>query len=358
MNTLFRSPDAGPFGRRLRHERGARISVLVVTGFLGAGKTTLVKHFLDGPEGHGTAIVVNEFGAAGIDDALLRSSADETVLLGNGCLCCNVRSDLQVALRKLIADRERGLVPHFRRVVIETSGLADPGPILRTFATDRALGGECHVDAVIAVADAVHGLSTLDQFAEARQQVIVADTIVVSKTDLATPAAGETLIARLRMLNPRARIVTAQQGGVSASIFIPTQTDPVFRAESIAEASHSDGIASFTLTWDRPLPWAVVARTMDTLLALRGGDILRAKGLLSIEGCSGPVVVQFVQHLAHPPAELQAWPEGERRSRLVFIARGVAEREVRALFEAVDNLAARPRESGNPEKAGFPPSRE
>ena len=179
MQQLFRSRDAGLFGRRLRHERGARIPVVVVTGFLGAGKTTLVKNFLGSEEGHDTAIVVNEFGAAGIDDALLRSSADETVLLGNGCLCCNVRSDLQVALRKLISDRERGLVPHFRRIVIETSGLADPGPILRTFATDRALGGECHVDAVITVADAVNGLSTLDQFAEARQQVMLADTIVV-----------------------------------------------------------------------------------------------------------------------------------------------------------------------------------
>lgn len=340
MQQLFRSPDAGLFGRRLRHERGARVPVVVVTGFLGAGKTTLVKQFLDSAEGHGTAIVVNEFGAAGIDDVLLRSSADETVLLGNGCLCCNVRSDLQVALRKLMSDRERGLVPHFRRVVIETSGLADPGPILSTFATDRALGGECHVDAVIAVADAVNGLSTLEQFAEARRQVMLADIVVVSKTDLAASADCEALLAQLRALNPRARIVTATEGRVEPAIFTTTQADPVFQAEAFAEALHSDGIASFTLTFPRPLAWAVVARAMDTLLALRGGDILRAKGLLAVEGCSGPVVVQFVQHLAHPPAELQAWPDADRTGRLVFIARGIAERDVRALFEAVDALAA------------------
>jgi G3E family GTPase len=358
MQQLFRSRSAGPFGRRLRHERGARIPVVVVTGFLGAGKTTLVKHFLESEEGHGTAIVVNEFGAAGIDDALVRSSADETVLLGNGCLCCNVRSDLQVALRKLITDRERGLVPHFKRIVIETSGLADPGPILRTFATDRALGDECHVDSVIAVADAVNGLTALDQFPEARQQVMLADTIVVSKADLAPPAACETLIAKLRALNPRARIVTAASGRVDASIFTDAQVSSVFQAEAITVA-HSDGIGSFTLTWDRPLPWAVVARAMDTLLALRGGDILRAKGLLAIEGCTGPVVVQFVQHLAHPPAELQAWPDADRTSRLVFITRGIAERDVRALFDAVDNLSVRPREGGDPDSAtGFPPSRE
>jgi G3E family GTPase len=339
MNTLFRSPNAGPFGRRLRHERGARIPVIVVTGFLGAGKTTLVKQFLDSAEGHGTAIVVNEFGAAGIDDALLRSSADETVLLGNGCLCCNVRSDLQVALRKLMSDRERGLVPHFKRVVIETSGLADPGPILRSFATDRALGGECHVDSVIAVADAVNGQATLDQFPEARQQAMLADTIVVSKTDLATAAARAALIARLRALNPRARIVTAAAGRVDPAIFAAADADPLFRAETIGDTTHSDGIGSFTLTWDRPLPWMVVARTMDTLLALRGGDILRAKGLLAIEGCKGPVVVQFVQHLAHPPAELQDWPDADRGSRLVFITRGIAEADVRALFAAVGALA-------------------
>jgi len=340
MQQLFRSPDAGLFGRRLRHERGARIPVVVVTGFLGAGKTTLVKNFLDSAEGHGTAIVVNEFGAAGIDDALLRSSADETVLLGNGCLCCNVRSDLQVALRKLLSDRERGLVPHFRRIVIETSGLADPGPILSTFATDRALGGECHVDAVIAVADAVNGLTTLEQFAEARQQVMLADTIVISKTDLATVDISEALATRLRALNPRARIVRAEAGRVDASIFA-AQTSSTFRAEAVAEIAHSDGIGSFTLTWDRPLAWVVVARAMDTLLALRGGDILRAKGLLSIEGCSGPVVVQFVQHLAHPPAELQAWPDADRTSRLVFITRGIAECDVRSLFETIEKLDRR-----------------
>ncbi len=338
MNTLFRSADAGLFGRRLRHERGARIPVVVVTGFLGAGKTTLVKNFLDSAEGHGTAIVVNEFGAAGIDDALLRASADETVLLGNGCLCCNVRSDLQVALRKLVSDRERGLVPHFRRIVIETSGLADPGPILSTFATDRALGGECHVDAVIAVADAVNGLSTLEQFAEARQQVMLADIIVISKSDLVSDHRGEALAARLRALNPRAKIVTAAAGRVDAAIFIAAQSSSLFRAEAPAEFVHSDGIGSFTLTWDHPLAWDVVARAMDALLALRGSDILRAKGLLSIKGCTGPVVVQFVQHLAHPPAELQAWPDGDRTSRLVFISRGMAERDVRSLFDAIERL--------------------
>lgn len=337
MNELFRSPDAGPFGRRLRDARGARIPVSVVTGFLGAGKTTLVKHFLQSEEGRGTALIVNEFGEAGIDDALLRESADETRLLGNGCLCCNVRSDLQVALRGLISERERGLVPHFRRIVIETSGLADPGPILTSFATDRALGGECHIETIVGVADAVNGLATLEQFPEARRQAMLADTLVVTKTDLAAADACKALEARLREFNPRADIVTAKHGGVASAIFEASERTSSFLAD--AEAQHSDDIRSFTLTWDRPLHWPVVARAMDTLLALRGGDVLRVKGLLNIEGCKGPVVVQFVQHLAHPPAELQAWPDEDRRSRLVFIVRDIAEKEVRALFEAVQTLS-------------------
>lgn len=349
MNDLFRSPDAGLFGRRLRHERGARIPVIVVTGFLGAGKTTLVKNFIESEAGHGTAVVVNEFGAAGIDDALLRSSTDETILLGNGCLCCNVRSDLQIALRKLVTDRERGLVPHFKRVVIETSGLADPGPILRTFATDRALGGEYYVEAVVTAADAVNGGSTLDEFPEARRQAIMADTIVVTKTDIAS-GKDAALIAQLRALNPRARIVSSDRGLVDGSVFAGDGVSPVNDGEMfLAEAVHTDRIVSFTLTWDRPLHWPVVARTMETLMALRGSDILRAKGILNVEGCSGPVIVQFVQHLAHPPAELQSWPGDDRTSRLVFITRNIAECDVRALFEAVNNLSVRLRESGGPE---------
>ena len=166
---LFPSREAGRFGRRLKRARGARLPVTVVTGFLGAGKTTLVRRFLSAPEGAGTAVVVNEFGSVGIDDALLRGSSDEVTLLGNGCLCCNTRSDLQVALRNLVAERAQGTVPQFARILIETSGLADPGPILQTFATDRALGGEFHIEVVVAVVDATNGLDTLEWSAEARK---------------------------------------------------------------------------------------------------------------------------------------------------------------------------------------------
>src|SRR5271168_488788 len=174
-DSLFAGKDAPLFGRRQRRARGPRLPVIAVTGFLGSGKTTLIRALLAKPEGANTAIIVNEFGEIGIDQALLRPSSDVTVLLGNGCLCCNVRTDLQETLRALFADRARGAVPSFVRVVIETSGLADPGPVLQTFATDRALGREFHLQALICVVDAVNGEANFKRMPEARKQVALAD---------------------------------------------------------------------------------------------------------------------------------------------------------------------------------------
>jgi G3E family GTPase len=330
---LFPSREAGPFGRRQKRERGARIPVTVVTGFLGAGKTTLLRRFLASPEGAGTAVIVNEFGAVGIDDALMRSSADETVLLGNGCVCCITRSDLQLALRRLVFDREHGTVPPFGRIVIETSGLADPGPILQTFSTDRALGGEFHIDVVLAVIDAVAGATNLETAAEARKQVILADRLVISKSDLAAPGAVERLSARLQSLNPRATIDIAVAGALDADrVIAPVAAE---RSGFVAEAEHSDGIVSFVIEIAEPIEWPTFSQAMETLTALRGADLLRVKGLLNVTGCRGPVVVQYVQHLAHPPLELDSWPDSFRGSRVVFITRNIAERHVRDLFAAV-----------------------
>jgi G3E family GTPase len=351
MLDLFPSREAGPFGRRLKRARGARIPVTVVTGFLGAGKTTLVRRFLATPEGKGTAVVINEFGSVGIDDALVRDAADEVTLLGNGCLCCNTRSDLEIALRNLVAERERGTVPQFQRIVIETSGLADPGPILQTFVADRALGGEFHIEVVVAVIDAVNGLAALQRTAEARKQAILADRLVITKTDLAAARAVERLTARLRALNPRASIARAVDGKLEPRCLIEADADSTSMSKAaarsgfIAEAEHSDGVNSFVLTEDAPVPWDAFARAMETLIALRGADLLRVKGFLNVTGCRGPVVVQAVQHLVHAPVELASWPSDDHRSRLVFITRNVRETEVRALFEAVQALAADARDA-------------
>ncbi len=321
----------------MKRERGARIPVNVVTGFLGAGKTTLLKRFLATPEGQGTAVVVNEFGAIGIDDALVRSSADETVLLGNGCLCCITRSDLQQALRRMVVERERGELPDFKRIVIETSGLADPSPILQTFATDRALGEVFHVEAVVTVVDAETGGDTLAWSSEARKQVILADRLVITKTDIAGEGAADALVARLSALNPGAEIDQAVNGELDPCRLIEPASD--HRNIFVAEAAHSDGIGSFVLADDKSMPWPVFAKAMDTLMQLRGPDLLRVKGFLDVEGCNGPVVVQFVQHLAHPPVELERWPDGNRQSRVVFITRNISETQVRALLGAVRAIA-------------------
>jgi G3E family GTPase len=337
MNELFPSAAAGPFGRRLKRTRGPRVPVTVLTGFLGAGKTTLLKRFLTTPEGQGTAVVINEFGATGIDDALVRASADETVLLGNGCLCCITRSDLQEALRRMVMERERGQIPDFKRVVIETSGLADPSPILQTFATDRALGEVFHIEAVVTVVDAETGAETLRWSAEARKQVILADRLVITKTDIAGAGAAAALTAQLRVLNPGAEILEAVNGELDPSRLTEPASDQ--RNAFVAEAEHSDGIGSFVLTQNEPMPWTVFARAMDTLTAMRGPDLLRVKGFLDVEGCTGPVVVQFVQHLAPPPVELEAWPDGNRQSRVVFITKNISESQVRDLFEAVRQLS-------------------
>jgi G3E family GTPase len=335
---LFPSREAGPFGRRQKHARGGRVPVTVITGFLGAGKTTLLQNFLRTPEGRDTAVVVNEYGAVGIDDAIIRGSTDQTTLLGNGCVCCITRTDLQNALRRLVIDRERGDIPPFVRIVIETSGLADPAPILQTFSTDRALGTEFFIEAVVTVVDTATGLATLGWSSESRKQSILADRLILSKTDVAEPGAADALRIRLRELNSHAEIIVSDEGRVDPRCFTEGSREHE-RSAFIAEAEHSDGIASFVITEDSPIEWMVFSRAMETLVALRGADLLRVKGFLNVQGCKGPVLVQFVQHLAPPPVELATWPDGDRTTRLVFITRGIAESQVRQLMAAVRALA-------------------
>ena len=212
----------------------------VVTGFLGAGKTTLIRRFLDSPEGAGTAVIVNEFGAVGIDDALMRDSAEETVLLGNGCVCCITRTDLQVALRRLVFDRERGTVPPFARVIIETSGLADPAPILQTFSTDRALGGEFHIDVVLAVVDAVNGEAALDSARRGAQADHPRRPLGHFEDRSGDAGDGRDLTRRLQALNPHAAIDIAIAGALDPGRMIEPATGE--RSGFVAEAEHGDGV--------------------------------------------------------------------------------------------------------------------
>ncbi|MGH7061679.1 MAG: CobW family GTP-binding protein, partial [Stellaceae bacterium] len=301
--------------------------------------TTLIKALLQQPEGANSAVVVNEYGEVGIDHALLRSSSDTTVLLGNGCLCCNVRTDLQDSLRALFADRVRGAVPSFERVIIETSGLADPGPVLQTFATDRGLGREFHLQALIAVVDAASGAANLENMPEARSQVALADRIVVTKGDLAGNDAVERVVAQIGRLNPGpARLAVA---GAIDPAFLLDEPPTAPRDAALGETrhththDHTHGLETFALMFETPLPWPAFDQAMAVLMALRGPDLLRVKGFVAIEGCRGPVVVHYVQHVAHPPVELEEWPDADRRSRLVFITRGLSRQAVTQLFAGV-----------------------
>jgi G3E family GTPase len=338
VSELFTGSDAGRFGRAQRRPRGARLPVSIVTGFLGAGKTTLIRALLDSPEGANTAIVVNEYGEIGIDNALLRASSDATVLLGNGCLCCTVRSDLQESLHMLVADRTRGTVPNFQRVVIATSGLADPGPLLQTFASDRALGQEFHLQALVTVIDAPNGARNLASAPEAREQIALADRIVLTKTDLAESAVTAALTAQLAGLTA-APVERAVNGAIDPSYLLDERLDlPVRIPEHDHAHAHSHDIDSFAVTFDTPLRWPAFEQAMAVLTALRGPDLLRVKGFVAVEGVKGPVVVHAVQHTAHRPIELETWPGDDKTSRLVFITRKIGRAEIEALFAAVAAL--------------------
>jgi G3E family GTPase len=345
---LFGGKDAPLFGRRQRRARGPRLPVIAVTGFLGSGKTTLIRALLGKPEGANTAVVVNEYGEIGIDNALLRSSSDVTVLLGNGCLCCNLRTDLQETLRTLFADRARGAVPSFERVVIETSGLADPGPVLQTFATDRGLGREFHLQALVSVVDVVNGERNIARMPEAKKQAAMADRIVVTKSDIADPATTRRLIDQLGALNP-VPVELAVGGEIEPSFLLAEPSLPA-RSYELGSPEHTHGLCSFALVFEEPLSWAGFEQTMALLTSLRGPDLLRVKGLVAIKECRGPVVVHFVQHVAHPPVELEDWPDSDRRSRLVFVTRGLARDLVAQLFASVAAVAT----AGNEDPLAHP----
>jgi len=327
------------FGRRVKRPGGARMPVIVVTGFLGAGKTTLIRALLESPQGARTAIIVNEFGEIGIDQALLRPGSDETILLGNGCLCCRMASDLQQTCAGLLRDRARGTVPSFERIIVETSGLADPTPILQTFISERALRDEFHLRGLIAVVDAAAFERTVAELPECQRQVTLADRVVISKTDLVEPEALAQVRTRLSDINPAAQVGIAAEGHIEPEFLLDIDHSDA-RFTPAAGVRHTSGIETFSLVLDTPVQWAAFSQALTMLISLRGPDLLRVKGLVNVQGCPGPVVIHLVQHLAHPPVELLDWPTADQRTRIVFIVRNMTEAAVRNVIVAVQGAVA------------------
>jgi G3E family GTPase len=328
------------------------IPVSVITGFLGSGKTTLLARLLRDPRMQRTAVIVNEFGEIGLDHELIETSDENIVQLSNGCLCCNVRSDLVLTLTDLAARRAAGTVPAFDRVVVETTGLADPAPILHALMTDDAVNETYALDGVITTVDAVLGLTTLDRYGESSRQTAVADRIVLTKTDLGTDNEA-VLRSKLRALNPAAPISRAVHGAIAPDLLFNCGVQGLRGARADARAwlgdhaendadprihaHHSDGIEAFSLVRKAPLHAVTLTLFLSALAENCGPDLLRMKGICHIgERPESPAVIHGVQHVYHAPVWLERWPSADRSTRMVFIGRRLQRAWIEGLLELLD----------------------
>lgn len=332
------------------------IPVSIVTGFLGSGKTTLIGRLLRSPGFVDTAVIVNEWGEIGLDHHLIAAGNETLIALSGGCLCCRVRSDLTATLLDLERRRGLGEIPRYERVLIETSGLADPGPILGALITDRDVTRNHVIDTVLTLVDAQHGVATLERHAEARRQVALADCLLLTKSDVV--GRQEALLSRLASLNPGAALLSAIKGDIAPDALF-AGSDRASRAQRLsgapgsgmspfARADHSTGIQSFVLERERPIPALALAMWLSALGEHCGSRMLRLKGLVAVEEMPDcPAVVHAVQHAVAEPEWLERWPSADRATRIVFIAERIPryfpirfleaiETEVRGASEVAD----------------------
>src|SRR6266446_4574981 len=356
------------------NESSSLIPVTLLTGFLGSGKTTVLNHVLKQAEMAATAVIVNEFGEIGLDHLLVEQSSEDVVLLNSGCMCCTVRNEIVDTLTNLFVDRVKGKIPFFTRVAIETTGLADPAPILHTLMTEPIVAARYMLDGVVTTVDAVNGARTLDRQPEAVKQAAVADRLLLTKTDLAEPSARQVIEDRLSGLNPSAPIVAVAQGAVDPALlfnlgfFDPATKgvdvrrwlrDEAFESDHTHHHNpnhtheqpdinrHDDRIRAFCITRERPISWAALSAWLDALATMRGDDLLRLKAIVALpDHPDHPVVLHGVQHLFHPPVLLPEWPSEDRRTRMVFITRDLPREAIETTLAAFeDAVEARPQSS-------------
>ena len=353
------------------HDRSSeRVPVSLITGFLGSGKTTLLKALLRHPGMADSAVIINEFGEVGLDHLLVEAVEGEIAVLASGCVCCTMRSDLEETLRGLLARRDRHEVPFFQRVLVETTGLADPAPIVQLLLNNPLLNHFVRLDAVVTTVDAVHAERQLDANAAAVKQVALADRLLLTKTDLAAADAIAPLRVRLARLNPGGTINTVQHGEIEpnrlfgAALFDPERKSPDIRRwlnhevyannqhhhhgehdHAHASAMHDKAIRAFCITFELPLDWMMVSGWLGQLRRSRGEDLLRVKGILNVAGENAPVALHGVHHVFHPPVLLNAWTDDDRRSRIVFITRGLEREEVEESWRRICGAVAEDRGS-------------
>ncbi|WP_413438004.1 CobW family GTP-binding protein [Sulfuriferula sp. GW1] len=317
------------------------IPVTLLTGFLGSGKTTLLNQLIR--QLPRSAIIMNEFGEIGLDHQLLQKTDGPLALLSGGCICCTVVGSLSPTLKNLFMASSRGEIPQFERVIIETTGIADPAPILDTLINERWIAARFQLNGVVTTVDAVLGEQQLDSYFEAVKQVAVADRLLLTKTDLADQATCTALQMRLATLNPGAPIITVQHGQVDAALILnaglydpasktgdvnkwlnasryrPAAATTLIGRPRAEEAVHDNRIRSFSVTFDEPLEWMGIYAALQMLLSFRAKSLLRMKAIVNLKGKDKPTVLHAVQHVLYPPAELPEWPDESRQSRFVFI---------------------------------------
>jgi G3E family GTPase len=315
--------------------------VNLLTGSLGSGKTTLLRRLLADAALSGTAVLINEFGEVGLDHHLIERIDETVVLLRSGCLCCTIRGELALAMRDLHSRRERGLLPAFGRLIVESTGLADPFPILATLKADPVLRHHFRAGAVITTVDAVNGQSQIRRHMESVRQMAAADRLVLTKTDIADEGTIARLFAHVRQINPDAPIVRAADPALDPVTLLDHAPSMHHFMCDAPESDHGEPIRSFVLTVEEPIDWTAFGVWLTMLLNRHGDKVLRVKGILNLVGEVAPVAIHGVRYLVHNPVHMAAWPDEDRRSRIVFIVDGIDPDLVRRSLTAFNGLGVR-----------------